>query len=401
MRKPGKLGAIAGLLSLGVALTACGTSGNAGESKGGNGLNPPKLEAMKQLGAGEGQVNVLAWPGYAENGSNDPKINWVGPFEKETGCQVNVKTFGTSDEAVNLLKSGQYDVVSASGDASLRLIASGDVEPINTKLVPNYADIQPFLKNRAWNSVKGTSYGIPHGWGANMLTYRTDKVKPAPDSWDVMFGENSPYKGKIEGYDSPIHIADAALYLKAHKPELGIKNPYALDDKQFNAAVDLLKKQRPNVVEYWSDYLKEVQSFSSGNAHVGTAWQVMVNTAKKNGAPIADVLPKEGATGWSDTWMLSSKSKHKNCSYKWMNYITGPQVQAQVADYFGEAPANAKACDVAEDKTVCDTYHAKDADFANKIQYWTTPIEQCLDGRTDVKCKDYSDWTKAWTEIKG
>ena len=230
---------LAGILGVSLLVAACGTSGsNSAAPPGAQGFTPPKLEALKALGQPEGQLNVLAWPGYAENGSNDPKVNWVTPFEQQTGCKVNVKPFGTSDEAVTLMKTGGYDVVSASGDASLRLVASGDVEPVNTALVPNYADVQPFLKDKSWNSVGGVSYGVPHGWGANLLTWRTDKVTPAPTSWSVMFDANSPYKGKVIAYDSPIYIADAALYLMAHQPDLGIKNPYALDDKQFTAAVE-------------------------------------------------------------------------------------------------------------------------------------------------------------------
>lgn len=168
---------LAGIVGASLLLAACGTSGtSASAPPGAQGFTPPKLEALKALGQPEGQLNVLAWPGYAENGSNDPKINWVTPFEQQTGCKVNVKPFGTSDEAVTLMKTGQYDVVSASGDASLRLVASGDVEPVNTALVPNYTDVQPFLKDKSWNSVAGVAYGIPHGWGANLLTWRTDKV---------------------------------------------------------------------------------------------------------------------------------------------------------------------------------------------------------------------------------
>ncbi|MEV6904156.1 ABC transporter substrate-binding protein [Amycolatopsis sp. NPDC051372] len=395
---------LAGLCGVSLLLAACGTSGsdsNAGSAPGAQGFTPPKLAALTQLGQPEGQLNVLAWPGYAENGSNDSKINWVKPFEDQTGCKVTVKPFGTSDEAVTLMKTGQYDVVSASGDASLRLVASGDVEPVNTALVPNYNDVYPFLKNKSWNSVNNVAYGIPHGWGANVLTWRTDKVSPEPASWSPMFEVNSPYKGKIIAYDSPIYIADAALYLMAHQPDLGIKNPYALDDKQFNAAVDLLKKQRPNVSEYWADYLKETQSLKNADAVIGTAWQVTVNLAKSEGAPLGATVPSEGATGWSDTWMVATKSQHKTCAYKWMDYIISPKVNAQVAEYFGEAPANSKACAEMTDKSLCDTYHANDAAYAAKIQYWTTPIPQCLDGRTDVKCKDYGDWTRAWTEIKG
>jgi len=393
------------LFSAGALLAACGTasedSGGGGGAPTENGFSPPDLPALEKLGEPEGELSVLAWPGYAEDGSTDPEIDWVTPFEKETGCKVSVKTFGTSDESVTLMKTGDYDVVSASGDASLRLIAAGDVEPVNTDLVPNYADIFEFLKDKPWNSVSGVEYGTPHGWGANVLAYRTDQVKPAPTSWSTVFDPNSPQKGKLTAYDSPIYIADAALYLMKHQPDLGIKNPYALDDKQFTAAVDLLKQQKPMVSEYWSDYLKESQALKNGDVLAGTAWQVTVNLTKGEGSPVDSVLPSEGATGWSDTWMVSAKSQHKTCAYKWMNHIVSPETNAQVAEYFGESPANEKACALTTDKTHCDLYHAGDADYASKIWYWTTPIAQCLDGRKDVKCKDYGEWTQAWTEIKG
>ncbi|HEU4566997.1 MAG TPA: ABC transporter substrate-binding protein [Marmoricola sp.] len=396
-----KIGAVLGAGVLALAVAACGSSGGGETTAGGGAFTAPDIPMKKSLGPGEGEVDILAWPGYAEDGSNDPKVDWVTPFEKQTGCKANVKYFGTSDEAINLMKSGGYDVVSASGDATLRLIAAGQVAPVNTKLVPNYKDVQPFLKDRAWNSVNGQMYGIPHGWGANLLMWRTDKVHPAPDSWGAVFQKNSPYAGHITAYDSPIYIADAALYLMKTKPSLGIKDPYALDQKQLDAAVNLLKVQRPQVSEYWSDYLKETQAFKTGDSVIGTTWQVIASLAKSEKAPVKAVLPKEGATGWSDTWMISAQSQHPNCAYKWMNYIVSPKANAAVAEYFGEAPANAKSCEVTSDPNFCQTYHAGDAAFANKIQYWTTPIKQCLDGRKDTQCTDYSQWTQAWTEVKG
>jgi putative spermidine/putrescine transport system substrate-binding protein len=399
-----KLSAVAGLAALALLAASCGTSGGSGSggaAAGASGFTPPALPKLDKLGAGEGKLSVLAWPGYAEDGSNDPKVDWVTPFEKQTGCQVTVKTFGTSDEAVSLMKTGEYDVVSASGDASLRLVAGGQVEPVNTDLIPNYADIYPFLKNRPWNSVNGQMYGVPHGYGANLLMYRTDKVKPAPTSWSSVFAADSPYKGTVTAYDSPIYIADAAMYLMKTKPDLGIKNPYALDDTQLQAAVDLLKQQKTLVSEYWSDYLKEVQAFTSGNSVIGTTWQVIANVAKGEKVPVAVTVPTEGVTGWSDTWMVSATSKHKNCAYEWMNHIISPQANAAVAEYFGESPANSKACEQTVDKQHCATYHAGDEAYAEKIWFWTTPIQQCLDGRTDVKCTDYGRWTQAWTQIKG
>ncbi|MFE0641996.1 ABC transporter substrate-binding protein [Streptomyces sp. NPDC058877] len=388
--------AVAGLL----LVTACGSTTPAGSGKPG-GLNPPALKAPTALGEAEGEVNLIAWAGYVEDGSNDPEVDWVSAFEEQTGCRVNAKTAATSDEMVALMKTGAYDAVSASGDASLRLIASGDAAPVNTSLVPNYADVFAGLKNKEWNSVNGVAYGIPHGRGANLLMYDTEKVKPAPDSWSAVFEGASAHDGKVTAYDSPIYLADAALYLKATKPELGIENPYALDQKQFDASVTLLKEQNAHIGEYWSDYLKEISAFKSGDSVVGTSWQVIANLAKAEGAKVEAVLPKEGATGWSDTWMVSAKAKHPTCAYKWLDWIVSPKTNAQVAEYFGEAPANAKSCAETADQAHCTTFHATDEEYWRQVHFWTTPIEQCLDGRTDARCVPYAKWVQAWTEIKG
>jgi putative spermidine/putrescine transport system substrate-binding protein len=389
--------------ALAIVLSGCSSSdGGTGDS--GPNAQPKAPDDVKMqttLGAGEGALNLIAWAGYAEDGTNDETADWVTPFEESTGCEVNVKIGATSDEMVKLMKTGQYDGVSASGDATLRLIYSGDVAPVNTALVPNYKTIAPFLKDRPWNSVKNQMYGIPHGWGANLLMSRSDVVTPAPDSWGAVFDPQSPYKGKVTAYDSPIYIADAALYLKASKPELKITDPYELDDSQFTAAVDLLKQQHALIGEYWSDYTKEVSAFESGDSVIGTTWQVIANLVDAGGkAKVSAIVPKEGSTGWSDTWMISAKARHPNCMYKWMDWITSAKVNAQVAEWFGEAPAQTLACAETADKKHCATYHATDAAYAEKISYWTTPTRDCGDSRGNV-CKDYSAWTQAWTEIKG
>ena len=388
MRTGAAFSAIALASSALLVLSGCSSSGSG------------EVKMLDKLGENEGAVSILAWPGYVEDGSTDPAVDWVTPFEEETGCKVTTKVFGTSDEAFSLMKTGEYDVVSASGDASLRLVAAGEVAPVNTDLIPNYEGIFDFLKMREWNSVDGVSYGVPHGYGANLLQYRTDIVTPAPTSWSAVFEKDSPYKGKVTAYDSPIYIADAALYLMKTKPELEITNPYALDEKQLAAAVELLKEQRLNIGEYWSDYLKQAQAFTSGDSVVGTSWQVIAGMLQGEGAPVEAILPEEGATGWSDTWMVSSKAQHPNCAYAWLNYIASPEANATATEYFGEAPSNQAACDFRSEGS-CEAYHAGDAEYAKQIWYWTTPIAECVDGRTDVKCTDYAQWTTAWSEIKG
>jgi putative spermidine/putrescine transport system substrate-binding protein len=388
---------VAGLVAFMLLIAGCGDDDDDG---GGDTSDLPT-----NVGEGEGALNLVAWAGYVEDGSTDPSVDWTTDFEKQTGCQVNVKIGNTSDEMVQLMRTGQYDGVSASGDASTRLIEGGDVVPVNTDLVPNYKDIFPGLKEQDYNSVDGQMYGIPHGRGSNLLMFRTDQVKPAPkDSWSTVFDPNeaAKYKGKVTAYDSPIYIADAAVYLKEHQPDLGIEDPYELDQEQFDAAIELLKQQNEFIGEYWSDYTKEIQSFASGDIVAGTAWPYQWLTLVAENKPVEKIYPsKEGATGWSDTWMLSSEAKHPNCMYEWFNHITSPDAQAQVAEWFGEAPANQKACDLTATKNFCETVGATGPDaYLDDLYYWKTPISDCGDDRGD-ECKDYNEWIQGWTEVKG
>jgi putative spermidine/putrescine transport system substrate-binding protein len=370
-----------------------------GDDGGGRSRPAPQVPAHQVIGAGEGRLNLVVWAGYAENGANDRTVDWVTPFTRATGCKVDAKVADTSDSMVALMKTGRYDGVAASGDASLRLIYGGDVAPVNTALLSNYGDIAPYLKDQPYNSVGGQMYGVPHGYGANILMYRTDKFRERLNSWSVVWDKDSPAAGNIAAYDSPIYIADAALYLRTHRRDLKITDPYELTDKQFDAAVELLRQQRPNVIQYWHNYLDEVQSFKIGDSYAGTSWQVIANLAKDQKAPVETTIPVEGATGWSDTWMVSAKARHPNCMYRWMNWITTARVQSQVAQWFGQAPANPRACRYAA-KGFCATFHVGDANFYRRISFWKTPVTDCGDNRGDT-CVDYSRWAQAWTQIKG
>ncbi|MFL6053899.1 MAG: ABC transporter substrate-binding protein [Actinoallomurus sp.] len=385
---------LAGAAALALAVAGCG-----GGSTGRGPAEVPRLAVQQEIGASEGQVNIIIWAGYAENGSTDKTVDWVHPFEKKTGCKVNAKIADTSDSMYALMKTGQYDGVSASGDSSLRLIYAGLAAPVNTNLLKNYQDIPSYLKNQPYNSVKGQMYGAPHGYGANYLTYRTDKISGTPTSWSLVWDKNGPAADHVVAYDSPIYIADAALYLKAHRPDLKITDVYELSQKQFDAAAALLRQQRSNVNQYWSNYLDEVQAFKAGDNYGGTAWQVTANLAKAEKAPIGTTIPTEGATGWSDTWMIASHAEHPNCMYKWMNWITSPKPQAAVAQWFGEAPANPKACKYAA-KGFCTQFHVGDIDFYKRLAFWKTPVADCGDSR-GASCVDYAKWTELWTQIKG
>jgi putative spermidine/putrescine transport system substrate-binding protein len=358
------------------------------------------------IGPGEGQLNLAVWPYYVVGGTGGEQISgapdWVTPFEQKTGCKVNAKVYGGSSDGVALMKTGEYDGGAFSGDATLRLIAAGDVAPVNTALIPSYANVFEGLKGKSHNTVNGVPYGVPHGRGANILMWRSDIVQPDPDSWSVVWEGGSKYAGKVTAYDYEIYIADAAVYLMATKPDLKITDPYALDATQLQAAVDLLKEQRKNITTYWSAVGAQVDAFTKGDMVVGTTWQAQVNTLTAAKAPIKSTLPKEGSTGWSDTWMVSSKAKNPNCMYMWMDYIISPVPNATATVYFGEAPVSPEGCAEAEKQSPghCDTFHATDEAYWKNIYLWNTPSKECIDGRGPI-CTDFSEWTRAWTEIKG
>jgi putative spermidine/putrescine transport system substrate-binding protein len=373
--------AVFAALVVALSIPAAGSSRTAG---------PPT-----KIGAGEGKLTLIAWQGYTQP-------LWVTPFQKQTGCKVEAKYASTSDEMVALMRSGgggQYDMVSASGDASLRLIYGGDVAPVNVNLVPSWKDFFNAFKSPPNNTVKGVHYGISLQFGPNILMYNTKLVKK-PTSWSVIY--NPANKGKITIPDNPIQIADAALYLASTQPSLGIKDPYELNSTQFNAAVNLLKKQKPLVKKYWATVSDQVDLFKSGGSTMGASWPVMLSTLLGSKAPVASVIPKEGATGWLDTWMLSAKAKHPNCAYKWLAYISTPKVQAQQSTNYGETPVNSKACSFMNKITPgsCKQYFANAPEsYYRSIKFWKTPLADCGNGQKN--CMDYTKWVQAWTNIKG
>jgi putative spermidine/putrescine transport system substrate-binding protein len=369
---------------------------SAGSSAASSGLSAPEANApvLKSVGKGEGKLNLIAWEGYAQP-------QWVKPFEASTGCQVSTKYAGSSSEMVSLMANGgghQYDLVSASGDADLRLIYGGDVRPVNISLIPSWKQFRPFLQSPSFNTIGGKHYGVSYEFGPNVLLYSKKTFKTAPSSWSVLYSKQ--YAGKITVPDNPIQIADAALYLEKSQPKLGITDPYELTQPQFNAAVALLKSEHPLVKKYWDLASQEISLFQSGTTVVGAAWPYQTNTLVANKVAVADTIPKEGATGWADTWMLATNAPHPNCAYKWMQWVTTPKVQAQEADYFGETPANTQACGYMNKiaKGSCEAYHANaPAAYFNTIKFWKTPLAQCGNGKSD--CVPFQDWVTAWTQI--
>jgi putative spermidine/putrescine transport system substrate-binding protein len=364
----------------------------------------PVLAQMTEVGPGEGRLDIVAWPGYIERGETMAEFDWVTKFEEATGCMVNVKTANTSDEMVALMNEGGFDLVTASGDASLRLIAGKRVQPINIDLIPSWSTVDDRLKSAPWHTVDGVHYGTPYMWGPNVLMYNTEAFGDTPPtSWSVVFEpttlpDGQSNEGRVQAYDGPIHIADAANYLMFHQPELGITSPYELNQAQYDAALDLLRTQRTLVSRYWHDAFIQMDDFKNEGVVASGSWPFMVNILQGEGAPVASVIPEEGATGWADTTMMHVDSAHPNCAYLWMEHSLASNLQSDLSVWFGANPAVLAACTDGRGMQTAEGCTKNGLDDFERIKFWTTPVSAC---ESQGECVPYYRWVSDYIGVIG
>lgn len=364
---------------------------------------PLMADMLTEIGPGEGQLTIVAWPGYIERGETDPAFDWVTSFEEATGCMVGIQTANTSDEMVALMNEGGFDLVTASGDASLRLIAGNRVQPVNIGLIPSWSTVDPRLQEAPWHYVNGTHYGVPYMWGPNVLMYNTEVFPEPPTSWNVVFEEmtlpdGQSNAGRVQAYDGPIHIADAAQYLMHHQPELGITSPYELNADQYAAALDLLRQQRQLVGRYWHDAFIQMDDFVNEGVVASGSWPFQVNILASQGAPIASTIPQEGATGWADTTMMHVDAPNPNCAYMWMEHSIASNLQSDLSVWFGANPAVPAACTDGRGMQTAEGCTTNGMDDFERIRFWQTPVSSC---ESQGSCVPYYRWVSDYIGVIG
>lgn len=377
-------------------------SGLAGCSGGGHktAQSTTAAQAARAVGQGEGQLSLVTWNGYAENGGNDQRVDWVTPFEKKTKCRLNIKYAADAQQMLDLMSKPNlhYDGVSAPPEIAGELIRRHQVAPVNTRLVDDYKNLDPRLREQL--TVDDKQYAVPFVWGTNLMMYDQRSVRPAPDSWGAMFdpAQAKRYAGKLVVRDSYLTLGDAALYLKAHRRKLHIKDPFSLTTGQLDEASKVIAQQRPYVQKYWLNPSDAIDSFAGGGADLGQVWPYQADVLARGGRPETAITPREGVTGWMDGWMVGARADHPSCMYQWLNWTSSAQVQQQVAEWAGVAPANAEAC--ARDRLraqFCGAYHVGDRGYLDKITFAHSPLAKRCSGDP---CATYADWTAAWQSAR-
>jgi len=370
------------------------------------------VEVRDDIGDGEGELSLLALAGYVEDGSSDPEFDWVTPFEETTGCDVQVRYVDSGQEIVTLLarEDSPYDGGSVPGDAAGELISSREVAAVDPALFPWWPQVlQPLREDNARHYVvDGIVFGVPALYGPNLLVFDQERVDPEPRSWDVVYEPDTPYAGRIAMLDSPMTIADAALYLAAHRPDLGIVDPFALSPEQLDAATTLLRDQGSRVGLYWSQFTDAVDAFGEREVVVGTGWPIVLSLLELDRRSVGAIVPAEGITGWADTWMLSADAPHPNCMLMWMRWSLNAKVQAETALWYGGAPSNGRACALIRRRLrdfadLVDTLRfgrCGDVEFLASLALWRMPTVDCGDER-GRSCTGLPAWRATWRFVRG
>jgi putative spermidine/putrescine transport system substrate-binding protein len=334
----------------------------------------------------EQRLDLVAFPGYAEAGGDDPRVNWVTPFVQRTGCKVHVRTVRSSTELLDAVDTGRYDGVAAFGDVAHVLTGGKEIEPVDVSGIPNYRRVFPALKRLPQNVEGRRVVGIPHGRGPNLLLWRTDLVRPAPRGWDALYDHR--HAGRIGLYDAAVSLAATAIHL-------GLRSPYELGRAQFRRVVRTAAEQSADAGFYWQDLTNALASYTGGNAIVGEASPRLAALLRADQVPVATAVPP-GSTARSASWMLLAGARHPNCMYRWLDYILSAKANAASARYLHEAPATPAACAYMN----CRAVHAADEAYWRRLSFWRTPQQDCHDRRGDA-CADWFDWSDAWARIRG
>ena len=366
-----------------------------------------------EVGEREGEVNLSPGPATSRTARPTRRSTGSPTSRRRPAARSTSRSAAPPTRWSQLMRTGQYDGVSASGDATGRLVEGGDVAPVNTDLVPNYATSST-PEGPAVQHVRRRQLRDPARPRREPADVEHGRGRRPPDVVGAVFDptEAAKYNGQASrAYDDPIYIADAALYLKEHQPDLGIDRPV----RARRGAVR--RRGRPaqaaaarTSASTGPTTRSRSRRSRTATSTVGTTWQYQYFTLLAEGEP-ADPGRGRPARGGRDRVVGHLDDQLRGRAPELHVPVDGPHHQPggerQVAAWFGEAPANEKACDRVKNLDPrtsatadhCELYHADDAEFCE--QSTTGRRRRGLRRRPRRRCKDYDEWVQAWTEIKG
>ena len=328
----------------------------------------PTTSAPESLdGPGEGEVVLAAPPGAVPA--------WLTrEFERTTGCAVDVQTIAPDELAarVALDRGATIDLALVRSSDSLRLVEGGAVAALDGDLLEHRDDLLEPLREPAATTVDGRSYGLAYDWALDVLV--SAPTIPTPSSLEVLL--DPTYTGQVAMPDDVLTLATAALLN-------GVTDPYALTESELQGASSVLQAQTGLLDGRYAD-ADGLARLLRGGALVALASSATAATLAGEGLSVTTTLPREGTTGWFESWQLTSRARHPVCAYRWLNLATAPETQAAIARD-GLGPASGEACDLPGPGR-CERLGLATPEVIGRVSFARTPI----------KPTPFGEWRRAW-----
>jgi spermidine/putrescine transport system substrate-binding protein len=345
-----------------------------------------RRKAMQLLGLSAAAAGGGALPASAQAKSL-ALFTWStwgeGPFvsmaKSKMAVDLKPTFYSSSDEMMAKLRGGGtklYDMIVPVQNYIEPAAKAGLIEPLDPAALTNSKDIFEEFRNSPQWSVGGKLYGIPFVWGANAMAYNRKEVGEV-DSLGVLF--DPKYKGRIAMRDEPEDsLAVGAL-------QLGIKKPYAMEEKELQEVKKVLIAQKPLVRAYWKNVADVQNMLGSGEVVVAWAFLAVVAPLLKAGVDIGWVWPKEGAVGWSEAIVAVKGTPNLKLVQEYANLSLSPDYGEMMARETRYAPASKVAASRLDEKLIKDL--GIDVTKVDRLVFKDIP-------------KDKSRWNEIWNEVK-
>ena len=267
-------------------------------------------------------INVYNWGEYIANGT-DGSMDVNAEFTRRTGIQVNYTTFDSNESLYSKLAGGgaDYDVIFPSDYMVSKLIHEGRLAELDFANIPNFQYVDAQFRDQGYDP--GSRYSVPYTWGVVGIFYNTDYISQVT-SWDSLW--DSRYAGKILMFDNPRDSLAIAQFM------LG-QDVNTTSEKDWRAAADLLKGQKPLVQAYVMDQIFD--KMESGEAWIAPYYAGDAATLVYNSDNISFAVPEEGTNFFVDCACIPATASHKKEAEEYINFLCDPEISGANMDYVG------------------------------------------------------------------
>jgi spermidine/putrescine transport system substrate-binding protein len=314
----------------------------------------PNTTAQSSGGGGgpeEKQLNLYNWTGYVAKST-------IPSFEKKTGIKVTQDYYTSNEELLAKLQAGGtgYDVIVPSDYMVEVMIKSDLLLPLDMSKIPNFKNVGDSFKGLPYDP--NNEHSVPYQWGTTGILYNKKEIGEV-DSWDAMW--NTEFRGKIGMLNDVRETMGAALYRLGYS--VNTTEPDQLDEAEAE-----LKKQKPLLRGYFDSYSGSRPLVLNGDLMLGHNFSGDAYDALSRNPDLDYVVPKLGATRWTDNMTIPKGAEHPDNAHKFINHILDAKVGAALDNYLYYNTPNEAALPMIDDALKKLPYYTLTPEVEDRLQ---------------------------------